>query len=84
MGMEQKIPPLDELLATKDAWQQAQREGVDVHLLWDNLNRSVPERIRRHQAALNTMLKLQKANQQRQPPENSSSKPHWTAFILRV
>ena len=62
MDMEHKIPSLDSLLATKDAWQQAQRKGVDVHLLWDNLNRSVAERIVRHQAALNTLLKLKKAN----------------------
>jgi hypothetical protein len=35
--------------------------GIDVSMLADNLKRSVTERIRRHQIALNTAEKLRKA-----------------------
>lgn len=35
--------------------------GIDVSMLADNLNRSVTERIRRHQIALDTVVKLRKA-----------------------
>ena len=35
--------------------------GIDVSMLADNLQRSVTERIRRHQIALNTAEKLRKA-----------------------
>lgn len=35
--------------------------GIDVAMLVDNLRRSVTERIRRHQIALNTAEKLRKA-----------------------
>ena len=35
--------------------------GIDISLLEANLKLSVDERIRRHQIALNTMQKLQKA-----------------------
>ncbi len=35
--------------------------GIDIHMLLDNLQLSVSERIRRHDIALNTMLALQKA-----------------------
>jgi len=35
--------------------------GIDVSMLADNLQRSVTDRIRRHQIALNTAEKLRKA-----------------------
>ncbi|HCO94348.1 MAG TPA: hypothetical protein DIU00_10415 [Phycisphaerales bacterium] len=35
--------------------------GIDVSMLADNLRRSVTERIKRHQIALNTAEKLRKA-----------------------
>jgi len=35
--------------------------GIDVSMLADNLRRSVTDRIRRHQNALNTAEKLRKA-----------------------
>jgi hypothetical protein len=35
--------------------------SIDMQMLKDNLNRSYAERIRRHQIALETMEKLQKA-----------------------
>jgi hypothetical protein len=35
--------------------------GVDLSTLSDNLKKSVAERIRRHQIALNTVQKLRKA-----------------------
>jgi hypothetical protein len=38
--------------------------GIDVSMLADNLNRSVTERIRRHQIALDTAEKLRKAKRQ--------------------
>ena len=38
--------------------------GIDVSMLADNLSRSVTERIRRHQIALNTAEKLRKAKRQ--------------------
>jgi len=35
--------------------------GIDISMLLDNIKRSPAERIRRHQIALNTALKLRKA-----------------------
>ena len=37
--------------------------GVDVSMLIDNLGRSIAERIKRHQIALNTAEKLRKARE---------------------
>lgn len=37
------------------------RPDIDMQMLKDNLKRSYAERIRRHQIALDTMEKLQKA-----------------------
>jgi hypothetical protein len=41
--------------------QAAINYGVDISMLSDNLKRSIAERIRRHQIALNTVQKLRKA-----------------------
>jgi hypothetical protein len=35
--------------------------GIDISILIDNLKRSPAERIKRHQIALNTAIKLRKA-----------------------
>ena len=39
----------------------ARENGVDLWALWHNLQRSPAERLRRHQIALDTLRKLQKA-----------------------
>ncbi len=44
-----------------DPIQAAIDYGIDVSMLTDNLKRSVTERIKRHQIALNTANKLRKA-----------------------
>ena len=44
-----------------DPIQAATEYGIDVTMLVDNLQRSVTERIKRHQMALNTVRKFQKA-----------------------
>lgn len=44
-----------------DPIQVAIDYGIDVSMLADNLKRSVTERIKRHQTALNTAKKLRKA-----------------------
>jgi uncharacterized alkaline shock family protein YloU len=44
-----------------DPIQTAVDYGVDVSVLVDNLQRSITERIRRHQMALDTVEKLRKA-----------------------
>jgi hypothetical protein len=44
-----------------DPVQAAIAYGIDVSMLIDNLGRSVTDRIRRHQIALNTAEKLRKA-----------------------
>ncbi len=44
-----------------DAVQAAADYGIDVAQLRDNLALSIAERLRRHQIALNTVEKLQKA-----------------------
>ena len=47
--------------ATTDPIQAAADYGIDVGQLRDNLARTVAERLRRHQIALNTVEKLRKA-----------------------
>ncbi len=44
-----------------DPIQVAADYGIDVSMLADNLRRSVTDRIKRHQIALNTAKKLRKA-----------------------
>jgi hypothetical protein len=41
--------------------RKVRRPDIDMQMLKDNLKRSYAERIRRHQIALETMQKLQKA-----------------------
>ena len=48
------IERIPELAAARDY-------GVDLQMLYDNLNRPVIERIRRHQIALDTFERLQNA-----------------------
>jgi hypothetical protein len=56
------LPPhIEAILKDSPALAEAARNGVDVPLLLDNLKRPISERLRRHQAALNAMLKLRKA-----------------------
>lgn len=47
----------------KSAWKRARAAGVDVSLLESNLRLSISERLRRHDAALNTITKLRRAVQ---------------------
>ncbi|MDI9431373.1 MAG: hypothetical protein QM570_06610 [Planctomycetota bacterium] len=49
-----RVQPLDAIQAAADY-------GIDVAQLRDNLALTVAERLRRHQIALNTVEKLQKA-----------------------
>ena len=49
--------------APPTAWQRAEAYGIDVSLLEANLRRSVAERLRRHDAALCSMLALRAAVQ---------------------
>lgn len=46
-----------------DPIQAAIDYGIDVSMLIDNLGRSIAERIKRHQIALNTTEKLRKARE---------------------
>jgi len=45
----------------QDPISAARDYGIDIEMLRDNLKRSVEERIRRHQIALDTLKKLRKA-----------------------
>ena len=51
--------------APPTAWQRAEAYGIDVSLLEANLRRSVAERLRRHDAALQTMGSLREAVRKR-------------------
>ncbi|MDI6449730.1 hypothetical protein [Anaerobaca lacustris] len=53
-GRTSRVEPLDAIEAAADY-------GIDVAQLRDNLALTVAERLRRHQIALNTVEKLQKA-----------------------
>jgi len=46
---------------SRDAIQEAIEYGIDVAALRENLARTPAERLRRHQIALDTIRKLQKA-----------------------
>lgn len=54
-------PHIEAMLKDNPALAEAARYGVDIPQLLDNLKRPISERLRRHQAALNAMLKLRKA-----------------------
>ncbi len=44
-----------------DPIRAAEKFGIDIEALKDNLKLSIAERIRRHQIALNTIEKMRKA-----------------------
>ena len=52
---------IDNLIARIPELASAHEHGVDISMLLANLNRSVAERIKRHQIALDTYDKLKKA-----------------------
>ena len=52
---------LEQRIAAYPELRRVQQEGLDLHLLWDNLQRPVAQRIRRHQSALDTLNKLRQA-----------------------
>lgn len=49
----------------KSAWDRALESGIDMSLVESNLRLSFGERLHRHDAALNTMLKLRQAVKRR-------------------
>jgi hypothetical protein len=49
------------LLARYPGLAKAKQYGIDIVMLYDNLQRPVIERIRRHQIALDTFKKLHNA-----------------------
>lgn len=51
----------EKLLAEYPALSKAKQYGIDIVMLYDNLQRPVIERIRRHQVALDTFEKLYNA-----------------------
>ena len=59
--MNEPQPTLQQRIAASKELQQAQRDGIDLQLLWDNMQRPVSERIRRHQIALDTLNQLRRA-----------------------
>jgi hypothetical protein len=48
-----------------DAWQEAERLGIDTSLLLANLRRTPLERIRAHDRALSLAMALRKAMRER-------------------
>lgn len=52
---------LDSLIGRIPELASARDYGIDIVMLLSNLNRSVAERIKRHQIALDTFYKLQNA-----------------------
>jgi hypothetical protein len=53
---------LETLIQNDPELRLAREEGIDLEMLWDNLHRSVTERIRRHQIAFDTAQMLKRAN----------------------
>jgi len=47
------------------AWGRAEEAGIDMSLIESNLRLGIAERLRRHDAALNTILKLRAAVKKR-------------------
>ena len=47
------------------AWKRAEDTGFDMSLVESNLQLSVAERLRRHDVALNRILKMRRAVQKR-------------------
>jgi len=52
---------LQQRIDASEKLQRLQQKGLDLHLLWDNLQRPVSERIRRHQIALDALNQLRQA-----------------------
>ncbi len=59
--MTKQPQTLEQRIAACPELRRAQREGLDLNLLWDNLQRPVSERIARHQSALDTLQQLRQA-----------------------
>ena len=59
--MEKPKRTLQQCIDASPRLQRLQKEGLDLHLLWDNLQRPVSERIRRHQNALDALNQLRQA-----------------------
>ena len=59
--MTKQQQTLEHRIAACPELRRAQKEGLDLHLLWDNLQRPVSQRIYRHQIALDTLRQLQRA-----------------------
>ena len=51
----------DELVALYPYLKEARDYGVDIQMLMDNANRSVTERLKRHNIALRTLNKIRNA-----------------------
>ena len=60
-GKSNKIVKGKNAARQTDPVQAAIDYGIDVSMIVDNLRRSVTDRIKRHQIALDTVEKLQKA-----------------------
>jgi hypothetical protein len=54
----------------KNAWERAAESGIDMSLIESNLRRGIAERLHRHDAALNTILKLRAAVNKRNEKTN--------------
>jgi hypothetical protein len=55
----------EKLLAEYPGLAKAKAYGIDIVMLYDNVQRPVVERIRRHQIALDTFKKLHKTAEPR-------------------
>lgn len=60
--MNQPQPTLQQRIAASKELQQAHRDGIDLQLLWDNLQRPVSERLRRHQIVLDGIRHLRNSS----------------------
>jgi len=56
------INELETMIQNNPQLRLAREEGIDLEMLWDNLQRSVTERIRRHQIAFDTVRMLKRAH----------------------
>ncbi len=57
----ENIRDIEAFINTGAELAHARKDGVDLWALWHNLQRTPAERLRRHQIALETRRKLQKA-----------------------
>ena len=56
------INELETMIQNNSQLRLAREEGIDLEMLWYNLQRSVTERIRRHQIAFDTVRMLKRAH----------------------